>query len=399
MTFQPRGAHLPAELSERFRAVYGGAAPRVFFAPGRVNLIGAHLDYSGGDVLPLAVDRGIYVAARMRDDGVLRLASRDLPLTVETDCTQLGDKADPAHGWAGFPLGVVHGLVEHFERAFGADLLFAGDLPMASGLSSSAAIEVATAFAFDRALDLAMPPKEIALLAHRAENEYVGVKCGIMDQFASALGRDGHALLLHCRTQRHEHVPLDPARFEVLVMDTRKPRPLAKTGFNERVHECADALAILRSRLRSEPCLAEYGLADLPAIEAILSGKHRMRVRHVVTEMARVREAVRCLRENAIADFGRALTASHESTRVDYEVSCAELDVITEAARACDGVHGARLVGAGFGGCAIALVAPGRAPEVEARVSACFSARFGVTPGFSVLHAGPGPRECSPAGG
>ena len=393
MSFQSPDPQLPVELGRLFRSEYGGGAPRVFFAPGRVNLIGAHLDYSGGDVMPLAVDRGIYVAARMRDDGVLRLASRDLPLRVATRCDALGDKADPAHGWAGFPLGVVRCLLDRLDRPLGADLYFAGNLPMASGLSSSAAIEVATAVAFDRCLELGIPSKEIALLAHRAENEYVGVKCGIMDQFASALGRDGHALLLHCRTQRYEHVPLDRERFEVLVMDTKKPRPLAKTGFNERVHECADALATLRSRLRSEPCLAEYRVEDLPAIQRVLDTRHFLRVRHVVTEMQRVREAVHCLRTHEIPGFGRRLDASHESTRVDYEVSCEELDVITAAARSCPGVFGARLVGAGFGGCAIALVTPGTAEQVTEQVARKFSAHFGVTPGFSVLHAGPGPRE------
>lgn len=396
MTFSAPDPHLPTELGRLFRSEFGGPAPRVFFAPGRVNLIGAHLDYSGGDVLPLAVDLGIHVAARMRDDGVLRLASRDLPQRVVSSADGVGDKADPAHGWASFPLGVVHGLMERLERPLGADLYFAGNLPMASGLSSSAAIEVATAVAFDRCLGLGIPAKEIALLAHRAENEYVGVKCGIMDQFASALGRDGHALLLHCRTQRHEHVPLDRERFEVLVMDTKKPRPLAKTGFNERVHECADALATLRSRLRSEPCLAEYRLDDLPAIELVLDSKHAARVRHVVTEMQRVREAVQHLRAGRIEGFGRMLDESHESTRVDYEVSCAELDVITDAARECDGVFGARLVGAGFGGCAIALIEPGRAEPVSEHVAATFRERFGVEPGFSVLHAGPGPREYEP---
>ena len=394
MTFQPPDPHLPEELGRLFRAEFGSGAPRVFFAPGRVNLIGAHLDYSGGDVLPLALDRGIYVAACLRSDGVLRLASRELAQRVSVRCDALVDKADPSHGWASFPLGVVRGLLDRLERPLGADLFFAGDLPMASGLSSSAAIEVATAVALGELLSLAIPAKEIALLAHRAENEYVGVKCGIMDQFASALGRDGHALLLHCRTQRYEHVPLDRERFEVLVMDTKKPRPLAKTGFNERVHECADALAILRSKLRPEPCLAEYRIDDLVAIERVLTGKHMMRARHVVTEMQRVREAVRCLRANEISGFGKALDASHESTRVDYEVSCPELDVITDAARGCPEVFGARLVGAGFGGCAIALVAPGAAPSVQEQVARKFHERFAVTPGFSVLHAGPGPREC-----
>ena len=393
MTFVASDPRLPERLAAGFGERFPGGACRVFFAPGRVNLIGAHLDYSGGDVLPLAVDRGIYVAARPRDDGLLRLSSLDLPQRVEVRAEELGDKAAAAHGWASFPLGVARMLMDRLERPLGADLLFTGDLPMAAGLSSSAAIEVATALAFDRLLGLDIAPKDLALLAYRAENEFVGVKCGIMDQFASALGRAGHALLLHCRTQRYEHVRLDRDRFEILVMDTKKPRPLVKTRFNERVHECADALAALRARLRLEPCLAEYRPADLPALEAILDGKLRMRARHVVTEMQRVREAVRCLSGDDIEGFGARLDASHRSARDDYEVSCAELDVVTAAARATGQVFGARLVGAGFGGCAIALIRPGSAEAVQARVTRAFEAEFGTAPGFCVLHAGPGPRE------
>ena len=387
---------LPAELRDRFATRFRGA-PRLFFAPGRVNLIGAHLDYSGGDVLPLAVDRGVYVAARLAENGRCRVASREQEQQVEVATADLGGKGDPKHGWANFPLGVVAAFRERTGRAFGVDLLFAGDLPMASGLSSSAAIEVVTATALDRLLGTGLPPLEIALLAHRVENEFVGVKCGIMDQFASALGKHGHALLLHCRTQQYEHVPLDRALFEILVMDTRKPRPLAKTGFNQRVHECADAFALLCARLRPEPCLAEYKLDDLDDANLVLQGVHRKRVRHVVTEMARVAKAVACLRDGDIRGFGRMLDESQHSARVDYEVSCPELDVITAAARACEGVFGARLVGAGFGGCAIAVIAPGCGPQVESRVTAEYGRRFGISPAFYLLHAGPGPREIGPA--
>lgn len=370
-----------------------GAGARLFFAPGRVNLVGAHLDYNGGDVLPLAVDRGIYVAARLRDDDRIRLRSLDLPLVVDVDAATLGRSQDPAHGWASYPLGVWQFFSAHTNCRRGVDLVFGGDLPMASGLSSSAAIEVATVTALDALHGTEVDALTLAKLAHRAETDYVGLKCGIMDQFASALGRAGHALLLHCHTQTFEHVPLDRGAFDILVMDSRKPRTLASTMFNKRVRECADAHAALVALGIERDCLAAYSRDDLERAGNGLQGVLARRARHVVSEMGRLAEAVAALRRGDIARLGACLDASHRSTATDYEVSCAELDEITDAARACTGVFGARLTGAGFGGCAIALIAPGHADGVAAAVANRYEARFGVAPGFSVLHAGPGPRE------
>ena len=272
-------------------------------------------------------------------------------------------------------------------------MVFCGDLPMASGLSSSAAIEVATATALDALHATGIEKVALAMLAHRAENDYVGLRCGIMDQFASALGRAGHALLLHCRSQTFEHVPLDVRAFEVLLLDTRKPRLLAATGFNQRVQECADAHAMLRRAGIERPCLAAYSAADLDRAGDALQGVYRRRARHVVGEMARVESAVTALRVGDIRRLGQCLNASHRSAAMDYEVSCAELDAITDAARACEGVFGARLTGAGFGGSAIALIAPGCAESVSAAVAARYEAQFQVAPRFEVLHAGSGPRE------
>jgi galactokinase len=384
---------LATRVREAFRRRFGGDDARLFFAPGRVNLIGAHLDYNGGDVLPLAVDRGIYVAARLTGDGRVRLISLDQEPAVEVRVADIGARQDPAHAWASYPLGVLHFFWAETGRARGLEMVFGGDLPMASGLSSSAAIEVATATALDalHGTDLAKPA--LAMLGHRAETEYVGLKCGIMDQFASALGKAGHALLLHCHTRAFEHVPLDARAFEVLVLDTRKPRTLATTGFNERVRECAEAHRRLRAAGIDAPCLAAYTAADLARVSAALGPVLERRARHVVTEMRRVAEVVEALRAGDIARVGRCLDASHRSTAEDYEVSCAELDAITAAARACPGVHGARLTGAGFGGCAIALVQPGAAAAVSDAVAVSYEARFGVAPRFEVLRAGPGPRE------
>lgn len=386
-----------APVAERVRAEFaarvGGAGARLFFAPGRINLVGAHLDYNGGNVLPLAVDRGIYVAARLREDDRVRLRSLDQTLAVEVAFDRIGSRQDPAHAWAGYPLGVLHFFAAHTGCRRGVDLVFGGDLPMASGLSSSAAIEVATATALDALHGTRLDALTLAQLAHRAETDYVGLQCGIMDQFASALGRANHALLLHCHTQTFEHVPLDRDAFEVLVMDSRKPRKLAATGFNQRVRECQHALQALRTAGIDRPYLAAYVPEDIERAGAALGGVALRRARHVVTEMQRVAEAVAALRRGDIAGFGACLTASHRSTATDFDVSCAELDEITDAARACAGVYGARLTGAGFGGCATALVEPGRWQSVAEAVAARYEARFGVVPGFEVLHAGPGTRE------
>ena len=380
-----------AEVAQRFAAEFGGA-PRVFFASGRVNLVGAHLDYSGGDVLPVALNRGVWVAARLAAAPRLRLRSLDQPLAVDVAPAQVGARRDAAHGWAAYPLGVWRAFAERTGCEQAVELVFGGDLPIASGLSSSAAIEIATACALDRLHGTELAADELGMLGHRAETGYVGIQCGIMDQFASALGRPGHVLLLHCHARTWEHVPV-PAGFEVLVLDTRKPRQLAASGFNQRVRECAQAHEVLRKTVRDEPYLAAYRPADLEAAGDVLDGVLRRRARHVVTEMARVAQAAAALRRDDLAALGAAMTQSHQSARDDYEVSCDELDVITQAAREHPACYGARLTGAGFGGCGIALIREGSADAVIGHVRPAFVGRFGAEPQFHVVGAGPGPHE------
>jgi galactokinase len=392
MTADSRSRLLDA-IGRRFAAEFGGPAPRRFFAPGRINLVGAHLDYNGGDVLPMAVDRGIYAAARLRSDGRIRLVSLDQDAAVEVDAADVGARTRPEWGWAAYPFGVWHGFRDRAGLDAGFELVVAGDLPMASGLSSSAAIEVVTAIALDALHGTRMERQQIALIAHRAETGFVGLRCGIMDQFASALGRPGHVLLLHCAGPRWEHVPFDPQACEVLVMDTRKPRSLAKTGFNERVAQCATAHELLRTHVRDLPHLAQYTLADLEEARSAMDDVLFRRARHVVTEMQRIAAGAAALRRHDYAALGAELDASHRSTAADYEVSCPELDVITAAARGCADVFGARLTGAGFGGCAIALLRPGSAAAVQRAVGRVFTDRFGTAPGFDLLHVGTGPGE------
>jgi galactokinase len=392
MTGSSRSRLLDA-IAERWRTDYGDLPYRRFFAPGRINLVGAHLDYNGGDVLPMAVDRGIYLAMRLRSDGRVRLRSLDQGLRVDVDTASVGDRTRPAFGWAGYPLGVWRTFAEATGLTSGFDAVLAGDLPMASGLSSSAALEVVTALALDALHGTRLDRQQLALLAHRAETGFVGVRCGIMDQFASALGRAGQVLLLHCAGPRWEHVPFDPGACEVLVLDTKKPRLLAKSGFNERVAQCATAHEILRTHVRDLPHLAAYSVADVERCRSAMDEVIWRRARHVSTEMERTQQGARALRAHDYATLGDCLDASHRSAAIDYEVSCDELDVITAAARECDGVFGARLTGAGFGGCAIALLQPGAAEAVAAAVAPVFRARFGVDAGFDLLRNGTGPVE------
>ncbi|MFK7740874.1 MAG: galactokinase [Planctomycetota bacterium] len=398
MTAPVRSRLLDA-IEVRAQRDFGQLPSRFFFAPGRINLCGAHLDYSGGDVLPMAVDRGIFVGIRPRGDGRIRLRSVDQELAFDVRTTDVGDRTREEWGWGGYPLGIWRAFATEYGVDQGFDAVYAGDVPIASGLSSSAAIEVVTAIALNAVHGTGLEPEQIAAMAHRAENDFVGVRCGIMDQYASALGRPGQALLVHCAGPRWEHVPFDPAACEVLVMDTRKPRKLATSGFNRRVEECREAHELLRKHVRDLSHLAAYDADDLAACRPHMPEAVHLRARHVVSEMGRIAAGVAALRRHDYAGLGMQIDASHRSTATDYAVSCEELDVITDAARSCEGVYGARLTGAGFGGCAIALIAPGRREQVAAHVAEVFRRRFDVEPGFDLLRIGEGPGEIGPGEG
>lgn len=388
----PQLARIRTRFREEFAGEGSGGEPRLFFAPGRVNLVGAHLDYSGGDVLPMAVDRGVYAAVRAENDDRIRLVSLDQELEVDLPFTAVPERADADLGWTAYPIGVWQQFVARTGVRQGFTAVVGGDLPMASGLSSSAALEVAIAVALDALAETQLDHETLARLAHAAEREFVGVNCGIMDQFASALCRPGHALWLRCADQTYEHLPLSADACEVVVMDTRKPRQLADSMFNQRVDECAAAFAALSAAVGERACLAHFTPAELEA--AVVEPRDvYLRARHVVTEMGRIARAVEALRRGDIAVVGAMLTESHRSTATDYAVSCDELDVVTAAACEVRGVYGARLTGAGFGGCAIALAEPGTADRLQAHVTEVFERRFGVTPAFDLLRPGLGARE------
>ncbi len=326
---------------EAYRKTFGREPEVVASAPGRINLIGEHTDYNGGFVLPCAVDRRVAVAA---GEGGGRLYSDDFD-----DIRPL--QREEKFSWAYYPRGVAWSLEQSGNRPGTFRAAFAGDVPRGSGLSSSAAIEAATALALDRLFGFELPRRDLALICQRAENEYIGVQTGIMDQYASLLCEAGAALLIDCRTLEARSVPLDLERADLalVVCDTRVERGLAGTGYNERRKSCEDAARTLGIKE-----LRDAAEADLKR----LSGEELKRARHVVTENRRVMEAVEALRAEDYGSFGRLMYASHASLCDDYEVSTPELDTFVECAKE-EGALGARLTGAGFGGCAIALIPAG----------------------------------------
>lgn len=353
-------------------------------APGRANLIGEHTDYNDGFVMPVAVDRFVTVRLTPSADGLIRLASREFPGDVAVPLDGWRDRWAAAGGprglgWAAYPLGVVWALAaDGHPPPAGFAATYESALPPGGGLSSSAAVEVALAAALRDAFSLPLDGAALALACHRAENEFVGVACGVMDQFASALCRAGHALLLDCRSRRPEHVPLSfEGKVTLVLCDTRVKRRLADTPYNLRRRECGDAVRLLSGQFHFVRSLRDVSPREMALYEAVLPDPLRCRARHVVTENDRVTRAAALLRAGDIEGVGRLLYASHESLRNDYEVSCAELDCLVDAARADKNAFGARLTGAGFGGCTINLVRAGQEEAFAAAQSAAYRTAFG----------------------
>ncbi len=345
-------------LTERFEQEFRAAPERIFFAPGRINLIGEHIDYTGGTVLPAAIDRGIVALLRPREDTLLRLRSVEQPDGIDIDLHALPDRADQLPvAWAGYPLGMVR--LYRRQIGHGFDVLFASNLPVGSGLSSSAALEVLTGYLVQALADpdFSMNDEEriqLAVDARDVENRYIGVQCGIMDQFAVAMGRQSHAIHLNTETLSYSHVPFLSERHTIMVMNSNRPRKLSESKYNERRAECDKALALLQ-RLRPQ----HESLASVPEEDlAILADEPLLlkRARHAITENLRVQAAIDCLSRSDFNGFAALLDESHRSLRDDYEVSCFELDTLQELSKAHPECIGSRMTGAGFGGCAIALL-------------------------------------------
>jgi galactokinase len=366
-----------ARHAERFVEFFGGARPRTFFSPGRVNLMGAHLDYNGGPVAPMAIDRGTYFAVRARSDRRVRLASNSEPGVLETSLDRL--PAVRTARWFDYPLGVLRQLAAHGRASAGLDLYFGGDLPVGAGLSSSASICVGSAFVFDAVWGLGLQARERVALALVAEREFVGVRCGIMDPYAVGLARPGHILWLDCKDEQFEHLPLDHQRHCVAVADTLVRRELAQSAFNQRVAEAAEAF----ERLRPYAPQARV-LRDIPA---------EVLARHVVEEVERTFDARAALLAGDERRFGAQMFAAHRSLRELYEVSAPELDCLVDAAQLEPAVCGARLTGAGFGGCVVMLLERAGAEAALESVAQRFDERFGRRPAVQIFGPDAGPRE------
>ena len=351
------------EFATQFADRYG-RAPRVFSAPGRVNLIGEHTDYNDGFVLPMAIDRRTFVAAAPRGDARIRCASIDFAGEAEFG---IGEDPAPAGDWADYVRGVAAGLRRAGQLAGGADLLVASEVPIGAGLSSSAALEVAAGFALLAIGGRSLPPTELARLCQRAEQEFAGTQCGIMDQFISTLGIAGHALLIDCRSLESRPIPMDLGEARLVVCNSMIRHELASGEYNRRGAECEEAVRRLAGHLPGIQSLRDVELEEFDPLADLLPETIRRRAAHVLTENNRTLAAVEALAHGELRRVGQLMLASHASLRDDYEVSCPELDLLVEIARALPGVYGARMTGGGFGGCTVNLVEEAQiAPFIDA---------------------------------
>jgi galactokinase len=344
-------------------------------APGRVNLIGEHTDYNDGFVMPMAIDRQVLMAAAGRGDRVVQLHALDLG--AQTSFSLDDVRYDAEQRWSNYQRGVAWALQGEGVDLVGMDAIVSSDVPVASGLSSSAAIEVAAATAWQHISGFQLDKPRLALLCQRAENQFVGANCGIMDQFISVLGQEGHALLIDCRSLEYQLVPL-PSDIAVVVADTMKRRGLVDSEYNLRRQECEEGVRLLVDYLPNVRALRDVTLEQFVEHAGELPPVIRQRCRHVITENQRVQEAALALDSEDTDGFGQLMVASHRSLRDDYEVSCRELDAMVEIALEMDGVYGSRMTGGGFGGCTVSLVAHGSVGPFVEGVRASYEAETGL---------------------
>lgn len=343
-------------------------------APGRVNLIGGHTDYNEGFVLPAAIDHRTVAAARPREDRTVRVYSNDFDATATFDLDGIGD---PTDAWSDYPKGVAQRLLARDHAVGGADLALVGGVPMGAGLSSSAAVEAATAEALTAVAGLSLDD-ELVDVCWEAETGFVGLSCGIMDQYASVHGQPDSALFLDCRERAHEVVPLPADEVTLVVTDTNVRRELVSSAYNDRVATCHNGVEYFSQFLdRDIGALRDVSVAEFEAHAEDLSETVRKRVRHVVTENERVEDAAAALREGRFERVGELLDASHGSLRDDYEVSVPELQAVVDVADDLPGVYGSRLIGAGFGGCVLSLVRPDAVDEVTDAIENGYRERTG----------------------
>ena len=382
-----------AELKEKFAELYGKEGEiKAYFAPGRVNLIGEHTDYNGGHVFPCALTIGTYVAARKRADRKLTFYSMNFEKlgVLESSLDEL--KPDPQADWTNYPKGVIWAFGEKGMAApAGMDILLNGNIPNGSGLSSSASVEVLTGFILRDLFGFDVTNQDLALIGQYSENQFNGVNCGIMDQFAIAMGKEGHAIFLDTADLSYEYAPIKLENAKIVIACSNKKRGLGDSKYNERRGECETALAELQKvcRIKSLGELTEEQFEKHK--DSIESEVRRRRAKHAVYENQRAIQAVQALKDNNVDAFGQLMNASHVSLRDDYEVTGVELDTLVEEAWKVEGVIGSRMTGAGFGGCTVSIVKDEAIDNFIARVGGAYQNKIGYAADFYVVEIGDGP--------
>lgn len=378
------------QLKSAYEAAYQKPATDIFFAPGRVNLIGEHTDYNGGFVFPCALSFGTYILLSKNDEQKINFRSLNMEAVYSLELTQLSEPL-PNKAWANYPLGVFAQFIKRgVTITQGYDILFWGNVPAGAGLSSSAAMEVVTAYALNDLLGTNYGLADLAKIGRAAEHEFAGVMCGIMDQFASAHGKVDHAIYLNCDTLEYDLVPVKLDGIKVVVTNTHSPHKLDSGSFNDRVRQCQLAVEQINS-VRPIQYLAELSQVDFDLVkDAITDETAHRRARHVVGEVQRTKDAVEALKNGDIVKFGQLMNQSHVSLRDDYEVTGLHLDALAEAAWKVDGVLGSRMTGGGFGGCTVSLVREESINTFIEQVGKEYTAKTGLKADFYIAEIGEG---------
>ncbi|HXX63131.1 MAG TPA: galactokinase [Bacteroidota bacterium] len=379
----------PDSVENEFRRLYGDQ-PLIVRSPGRVNLIGEHTDYNLGFVLPAAIDKAIYFAVAPRKDHLCRLHAIDVDDDFEFSLEALGRTPK---GWPNFLMGVVDQVQKQGHTILGFNCAFGGDIPIGAGVSSSAALEAGLAFALNRIFALGMDRLSLVKLAQKAENDFVGVRCGIMDQYANVFGLKNNVLRIDCRSLEHVYCPFDSKGVSIVLFDTRVSRSLASSAYNRRREECAEGVTVIHRRYPEVASLRDATAAMLAACAPSMTETVSRRCKYVVEENQRVLSASGFLQNGDLRAFGSLLKQTHDGLRDYYEVSCRELDFLVDAVRDDPHVHGARLMGAGFGGCTINVVLKNGVEEVCNKTAEKYKEEFGIDLQAYVMSIGSGTSE------
>lgn len=381
-------------LEQKFQEVFGAPAEKQFFAPGRVNLIGEHTDYNGGNVFPCAIDKGTYGLVKKRNDRKFRMYSENFADLGVMEFTLDELTNDKKHDWANYPKGVIKMFLEAGQKIdSGFDILFSGNIPNGAGLSSSASIEMLTAIVLKDLFHLSIDSVEMAQLGKKTENLFIGVNSGIMDQFAVAMGKKDHAILLDCNTLKYAYVPVVLKDEVIVIANTNKRRGLADSKYNERRAECDEALAELQTKLPIK-ALGELSIEQFEANKDLIKSPVRQkRAKHAVYENQRTLKAQKELSAGNLAEFGKLMNQSHISLRDDYEVTGVELDTLAVLAWEQPGVVGSRMTGAGFGGCTVSIVKKDKVDDFIKNVGEAYKNKIGYAADFYIASVSDGAKK------